>query len=245
MRDGMIVLDSNRRIVDINPAAQTILGLSGEKEPIGKPMAEVLNKWPALIERYRGVSDTEDEITLGEGESRRWYELHLNTLYDENKVTTGQVVTIHDISRRKRAESLAQESEVRFRQIVENASDLIYRFDATGHLTYANPSTLHLLGFEKEEDVLGKYFLDLTLPEYQNKLKRFYFHQFLSKTKNTYHEFPTLTADGRELWFGQNVQLIFAGEEVIGFHASVMNCALRWEAFLGMRNCFVTASLEN
>jgi PAS domain S-box-containing protein len=219
MRDGMIVLDANRRIVDINPAAQTILGLSGEKEPIGKPVAEVLNKWPALIERYRGVSDTEDEITLGEGESRRWYELHLTTLYDENKATTGQVVTIHDISRRKRAESLVQENEVRFRQIVENASDLIYRFDSTGHLTYANPSALHLMGFEKEEHALGKYYLDLTTPEYRRKLKRIYLQQFLSKTKNTYNEFPALAMDGRELWFGQNVQLIYAGEEVIGFQA--------------------------
>lgn len=219
MQDGMIVLDEARRIVDINLAAQNILGLSGDKQPIGKPVAEVLDKWPALIERYRNVSDAEDEITIGEGESRQWYELHLSTLHDENKVVTGQIVTIRDITRRKKAESLVQESEARFRQIVENASDLIYRFDSTGHLTYANPSALRLMKFEKEEDVLGKYFLDLTLPEYRDKLKRFYFHQYLTKTKNTYNEFPALTVDKREVWFGQNVQLIYAGDEIIGFQA--------------------------
>ncbi len=219
MKDGMIVLDSNRRIVDINPAALTILGLSGENQPIGKPIADVLSKWPALIDRYRDVSDAEDEITLGEGEARRWYELHLSTLRDENNLVTGRVVTIRDVTRRKQAESLVQESEARFRQIVENASDLIYRFDSTGHLTYANPSALHLMGFEKEEEVLGRYFLDLTTPEYRRDLKRTYLHQFASKTKNTYHEFPALTADGREVWFGQNVQLIYAGDEIIGFQA--------------------------
>jgi len=219
MKDGMMVLDANRRIVDINPAAQNILGLSGEKQFIGKPVAEVLSQWPALIERYRDVADAEDEITLGEGELRRWYELHLSTLRDENQLVTGRVVTIRDITRRKKAESLVQESEARFRQIVENASDLIYRFDGNGNLTYANPSALRLMGFEKEEDVLGRYFLDLTLPEYRNKLKRIYLHQYLSKTKNTYHEFPALTMDGREIWFGQNVQLIFAGDTIIGFQA--------------------------
>jgi PAS domain S-box-containing protein len=219
MKDGMIVLDYNRRIVDINPAAQKILGLSGAKQPIGKPVAEVLSQWPSLIEHYRDVADAEDEIMLGEGEARRWYELHLSTLRDENQLVTGRVVTIRDITRRKQAESLVQESEARFRQIVENASDLIYRFDGNGYLTYANPSALHLMGFEKEEDVLGKYFLDLTIPEYRHKLKRIYFHQFLSKTKNTYHEFPATTMDGREVWFGQNVQLIFAGDTVIGFQA--------------------------
>ncbi|MFT3895453.1 MAG: histidine kinase N-terminal 7TM domain-containing protein [Anaerolineales bacterium] len=219
MKDGMIVLDANRRVVDINPTAQSILGISEEKQFIGKPVAAVLNQWPALIERYRDVTDAEDEIILGEGDLRRWYELHFSTLRDENQLVTGRVVTVHDISRRKQAESLVQESEARFRQIVENASDLIYRFDATGHVTYANPSTLHLLGFDREEDLLGKYFLDLTLPEYRNKLKQFYFHQYLSKTKTTYHEFPTLTADGRELWFGQNVQLIFVGDAIVGFQA--------------------------
>ena len=219
MKDGMIVLDSTRRIVDINIAAQSILGLSGEKQPIGKPMAEVLNKWPELIERYRDVADAEDVIALGEGESRQWFELHLTTLRDENKLVTGQVVTLHDITRRKMAESLVQESEARFRQIVENASDMIYRFDSTGHLTYANPSALHLMGIDKEEHVLGKYFLDLTTPEYRRKLKRTYLQQYMSGTKSTYHEFPALTADGREIWVGQNVQLIYAGDHIIGFQA--------------------------
>jgi PAS domain S-box-containing protein len=219
MKDGMIVLDSTRRIVDINIAAQNILGLSGEKQPIGKPMAEVLNKWPELIERYRDVADAEDVIALGEGESRQWFELHLTTLRDENKLVTGQVVTLHDITRRKMAESLVQESEARFRQIVENASDMIYRFDSTGHLTYANPSALHLMGIDKEGHVLGKYFLDLTTPEYRRKLKRTYLQQYMSGTKSTYHEFPALTADGREIWVGQNVQLIYAGDHIIGFQA--------------------------
>ena len=219
MKDGMIVLDANRRIVDINPAAQNMLGISGEKQPIGKPMAEALNRWPNLIERYRDVSDAEDEIALGEGESQRWYELHLSTLRDENKVMVGQVITIRDITQRKLAESLVQESEARFRQIVENASDLIYRFNETGYLTYANPSALHVMGFEKEEEALGKFFLDLTTPEERRRLKRTYLHQYLSKTPNTYHEFPAVAADGREVWFGQNVQLIFEGEKVIGFQA--------------------------
>ena len=219
MKDGMIVLDANRRIVDINPAAQNILGLSGEKQPIGKQMAEVLSKWPNLIERYRNVPDAEDEITLGEGEARRWYELHLSTLRDENKSLIGQVVTVRDVTQRKLAESLLQENEIRFRQIVENASDLIYRFDTNGYLTYANPSALHSMGFDKEADVLGKYFLDLTTPETRHRLKRTYQHQFASKTKNTYHEFPGLSADGREVWFGQNVQLIYAGDRIVGFQA--------------------------
>jgi len=235
MKDGMIVLDANRRIVDINPAAQNILGLSGEGQPIGKSMAEVLNKWPQLIERYRNIFEADDEITLGEGDAQRWYELNLSTLRDENKLLIGQLITIRDITQRKLAESLVQESEARFRQIVENASDVIYRINSDGFLTYANPSALHAMGYEKEEDALGKYYLDLTAPEARHKLKRTYQHQFVSKTKNTYHEFPGLATDGREVWFGQNVQLIFEGDQVVGFQALARDITAIRQAYEALR----------
>ena len=218
MKEGMIVMDSNRRIVDINPTAKEFLGLSKESDLIGKPMREVLSHWPHLVQNYREVSDAEDEIMLGEGEAQRWYELNLSTLRDENKLTLGQIVTIRDITRRKRAENLLHENETRFRQIVENANDLIYRVDIHGCIRYANPAVLRVLGYE-EKDVLGKHYLDLAVPELRHKIKRTYERQLLSKTPNTYHEFPAIATDGREIWFGQNVQMIFEGEKIVGFQA--------------------------
>ncbi len=219
MKDGMIVLDASRRVVDINQAAQKILDPQGIKQPIGKPLGEILAQWPGLVERYRVVSETENEISLGEGEQKRWYDLNLFTLKDENKLTLGQVVTMRDVTARKLAEEKLHESEVRFRQLVENASDLIYRTDLHGYFTYANPSALHAMGFKNEEEVLGKFYLDLTTHEARHKLKRTYQHQFASGTKNSYHEFPAVAADGSELWFGQNVQLIYEGDQIVGFQA--------------------------
>jgi PAS domain S-box-containing protein len=198
-------------------------------------MADVLNQWPQLIERYRNIFETTDEITLGEGEARRWYELNLSTLRDENQALIGQLITIRDITQRKYAESLMQESEARFRQIVENASDVIYRINSDGFLTYANPSALRAMGYEKEEDALGKYYLDLTAPEARHKLKRTYQHQFVSKTKNTYHEFPGLATDGSEVWFGQNVQLIFDGDQVVGFQALARDITAIKQAYEALR----------
>jgi PAS domain S-box-containing protein len=231
MKDGMIVLDANRRIVDINPAAQSILG---EQQPIGKPMADVLSKWPDLVGRYRDILETEEEIALGEGEAQRWYELNLSTLRDENQLLIGQLITIRDITQRKNSESLLQESEARFRQIVENASDLIYRVDLNGLITYANPAVLSVLGYE-ETDVLGKHYLELATPEMRHKTKRTYEHQFLSKTPVTYHEFPTTSSDGREIWFGQNVQLIFEGEQVVGFQALARDITAIKQAYEALR----------
>ena len=219
MKDGMIVLDANRRIVDMNNAVKEMLGISMDGDLIGKPIGEVLSPWPHLIQNYRYVNDAQDEITLGTGEAQRWFEMNLSTLRDENKLMLGQVITIRDITRRKRAEILLYENEARFRQIVENANDLIYRVDIDGRISYANPAVLRVLGYYEEKDVLGKHYLELAAPQMRHKAKRTYEHQLLSKTASTYSEFPAVATDGHEIWFGQNVQLIFEGEEVVGFQA--------------------------
>jgi PAS domain S-box-containing protein len=128
-----------------------------------------------------------------------------------------------EIAERKHAESLLQESEARFRQIVENASDIIYRADINGNFTYANPAALKMMGYANEQEVLGKSYIDLTTPESRHKLKRIYDHQYLSRTKSTYYEFPAVTMDGHIVWVGQNVQLIMDGEQIVGFQAVARN----------------------
>jgi PAS domain S-box-containing protein len=225
MRDGVIILDSDRRIVDLNPAAQQIVARLGNREPIGISIVDFFSPWPELIERYQRVEEdyAEDEITRGEGDLQRWYELNLSTLRNENQHFVGQVIMIHEITGRKRTEKQLSESEARFRQIVENASDMIYRVDMNGCFTYANPSALHVMGFEREEELLGTYYLDMTTPEARHKLKRTYLHQLVSKTQNTYHEFPAIAKDGSEIWFGQNVQLIYEGDQIIGFQCLARN----------------------
>ena len=218
MKDGMIVLDASRRIVDINPAAKRLLTPTDGNRLIGRPIREVLSRWPHLIQHYRDVQEAEDEISVGEGDAQRWFDLTLSTLRDENQITLGQVITIRDITQRKRVEILLQENETRFRQIVEQANDLIYQVDMKGCIAYANPAVLRILGYE-EKDVLGKHYLELAVPEMRQRIKRTYEHQYLSRTSSTYHEFPAMATDGREIWFGQNVQLIFDGDEVVGFQA--------------------------
>lgn len=124
-----------------------------------------------------------------------------------------------EIAERKYTEALLLESEARFRQIVENASDIIYRTDVNGNFTYANPSAVKMMGYANEQELFGRHYLEQVMPEYHRKLKRFYDHQYLSRTKNTYYEFPVLTVDGRVAWIGQSVQLIMDGERIAGFQA--------------------------
>ncbi len=124
-----------------------------------------------------------------------------------------------EISDRKHAETLLLESEARFRQIVENAGDIIYRTDVNGNFTYVNPTALVVMGYKSEEEVIGKNYLDLILSTSKRKMKRFYERQILAREKSTYYEFPAINALGEIVWFGQNVRLVEEGIRVVGFQA--------------------------
>jgi PAS domain S-box-containing protein len=123
------------------------------------------------------------------------------------------------ILRRKQAETLLLESEVRFRQIVENASDIIYRADVDGNFIYFNPTGIIILGYQNEAEVLGRNYLDLAAPEWRHKLRNFYRRQFFKKEKNTYFEFPAVNPHGEVIWLGQSVQIIEENDVITGFQA--------------------------
>jgi PAS domain S-box-containing protein len=126
--------------------------------------------------------------------------------------------TFGHLIEQKHAEARLQESEARFRQIVENASDIIYRISPTGHFTYVNPIGQRIIGYP-EGELLGRHYLELTTPEYRHKMDRFYKRQVLGKIPTTYQEFPAITADGHEIWLGQNVQCIMEGDRIIELQA--------------------------
>ncbi len=126
---------------------------------------------------------------------------------------------VREVAERKRTEILLQESEARYRQIVENADELISRTDSEGHITYVNPTSLRLFGIDKIDDLRGKHYLELVVPDWRTKVGRFYVRQFLSGEPSTYFEFPVIGSNGEELWLGQNVQLIKENNQVVGFQA--------------------------
>ncbi len=59
----------------------------------------------------------------------------------------------------KKAEKALQESEQKFRSVVETSGDWIWFCDTTGRITYSNPSVISILGYSDKE-LLGKNTLD-------------------------------------------------------------------------------------
>ncbi|HEY9596476.1 MAG TPA: PAS domain S-box protein [Cyanophyceae cyanobacterium] len=102
-----------------------------------------------------------------------------------------------DISDLKRAEQALQESEERYRQIVEIASEGIWVIDPQGNTTFVNPKILQMLGYSAEE-MLGKP-LFAFMDEQEQSLARVYLEHRRQGLKEQ-HEFKFRCKDGSQLW---------------------------------------------
>lgn len=139
-------------------------------------------------------------------------------IYDDEGKLKYAMAAFVDITVQKQAQQELEESEERFRQIIENATDIIYRTDKEGKLIYVNPIGLKVFGYT-EQEVIGLSYLDLIRAEDLNAVKRFYLIQVAKKTAQTYLEFTAITRFGKQIVLGQNIRLLLHGQHITGFLA--------------------------
>lgn len=107
MADGVIVLDTRNRIVDINPAAERMFNLT-RATAVGKPLAAYLVNRPDVWERFAAVSAATEEITLVAGEVERFFELRISTLYRKH-MPAGHLIVLRDMTERQQAAEALQQ----------------------------------------------------------------------------------------------------------------------------------------
>jgi PAS domain S-box-containing protein len=179
---------------------------TGEVESVGTPSAS----WLGVP--LRTPSDVIGVLVVQHYEDKQAYSIR-----DLEFLTSagGQLALAIE---RKRAEQALRKSQDRYQQIVDNANDIIYRADANGCFTFANPTASQYIQ-RSEEQLVGMHFLELVRPDYHKATIKFYDQQFREGIENTYFEFPAVALDGQEIWLGQNVQLIHQEGEAPSFQA--------------------------
>ncbi len=106
MSDGVMVLDTHNRLVDLNPAAKQVLGKSGKV--IGEPIEVVLSRWPELVETFFDVNEIRTEVCLN-GPGQSFLDLKISSLHDARHNFIGRLVVWRDITSLKKAQTDLQE----------------------------------------------------------------------------------------------------------------------------------------
>ncbi len=104
MNDGMVVLDAQNRIVDLNPAAERILGVTAS-HAVGRVAEDLFSSWPRLVELCRSPAVAHIELSLDTRDKPRWYDVHISPLTDRHSQPMGQAIVWRDITDRKEAEA--------------------------------------------------------------------------------------------------------------------------------------------
>jgi len=108
MSDGLLVLDAQNRVVDINPSVCRMIGCDAARV-IGQQVGVVLAAWPELVARYWDVPEAQAEIAIDSPAGSRWLDLRISPLYDRRKRLTGRLIVAHDITARRQAEQVLRE----------------------------------------------------------------------------------------------------------------------------------------
>jgi len=117
--DGVVVLDNDHRIIDMNPAARAMLGTTTE-ESHGRPIQSVL---PDFNDSTLNASPTDNQTIEWSTRfgSHRCVDITLSVMYNRRKERVGKLVLLRDISRIKQIETALRDANKELlRKIEEN-----------------------------------------------------------------------------------------------------------------------------
>jgi len=169
-------LDSNLRIIFANEPFINLVG-TDSKNLLGKnieytPVALVFDDlFPGFHENIReGLTGKEwsGEIALGTKDIILFCRI-APTVFDDGR--KGVTVLLEDITREKRAELTLQESEDRYRKLVEISPDAVF-LHREGKIIYANPAAFKILGASHSDEIISKNILDFIHPDFRDAVRK-------------------------------------------------------------------------
>jgi PAS domain S-box-containing protein len=171
MSDGVVVLDTDGVVVELNPAAESIIGLH-RSEAIGRAYGSVFPALAGRLEFTSEYTDSQFAVSLGHGDATRHFTVSPSSIAGKGQFN-GCLLLLHDDTERVRTESAVRErirleaellerqrseqllraSEAKYRNLVQNAGSGILVSDVDGRILTANRAALTLFRYATEEAI--------------------------------------------------------------------------------------------
>ena len=176
--DVIALLDMDFNITYLSPSVEKIRGYTVE-EAVSQKLEQILT--PASLQKFlemagsiipaekAGTAQVSDYPTIELEQYHKngttvWVELSFSFLKDLNNKSTGIVTVSRDVTKRKLLEESLQQSEERYRTMVEWSPYVIVIY-RSGKIIYVNPQAIIMFGAKSEQDLLGTNVLDRVHPD--------------------------------------------------------------------------------
>lgn len=149
---GMLFLDPQLRIKRFTPSIADLFHIEPGDE--GRSITDFAHSldYEGLFDDARGVLDhlasIEYEVRSDDG---RWYLMRMRSYCTVDNKVDGLVITLVDISERRRAESALRDSEARLRAVIDGVTDAIVTVDESGVIQSINRATATMFGYGADE----------------------------------------------------------------------------------------------
>jgi PAS domain S-box-containing protein len=182
-------------------------------ELVGQSVFELYRDNPEVIDNVRRALAGEafsSTIDLGDVALEGRY----SPLRDEGGNVVGVIGVATDITENRKAQQALQENEHRYRELFENANDIIYTHDLAGNFTSLNRSGEKITGYTREEAAqmnIG----DVVAPEYLAVAR-----QMIAQKKDdkapTIYELEIITKSRRRVRLEVSTRLIYQDGKAVG-----------------------------
>jgi PAS domain S-box-containing protein len=214
MRQGVFYQLADGTLVDVNPSALKMFGLSRE-ELLGRtsysPAWDVIREdgsplpaeeHPSMLALTRGVAVKNVILAVRNPKINRYVWMSVNAIPQFRAGDTAPyqvMVTLHDITDLKQALEDVSHERNRAQRYLDIAEVMLVALDTKGRITLINRKGSGILGY-KAGELLGKVWFETCLPERNRKLVRDVFDSLMSGDADfgEYAENPVLTKSGEE-----------------------------------------------
>ncbi|HYC93546.1 MAG TPA: PAS domain S-box protein [Thermoanaerobaculia bacterium] len=128
---------------------------------------------------------------------------------------TSRLVIAQDVTARMRAQDELRQSEERYRELFENANDVVYTHDLEGIITSMNLAGERVSGYSRDE-MIGHHIHDLLVPEDRDRAGEAMEKKLRGETASTFYEVTMRAKDGRRIPVELSTRMIYRNGEPVG-----------------------------
>jgi two-component system cell cycle sensor histidine kinase/response regulator CckA len=253
--EGIFQNTPEGRLISANPALARIFGYSSPQEMTrehtdigsqGYADPALREKFKRDLEKFGFINNFQYEIRRRDGTSA-WVSENTRIIHDETGLASYYEGSMQDITANREAAKALRQSEERYRDLVENAIDIIYTHDLEGNYTSVNKAGERITGYTHEES-LKMNLAQVIAPESREKAMRMAAAKMTGEDVLPY-DLEIIAKDGHRVAVEINTRLLFENGAAVGVQGiarditerNMSEAALR-ESEAGFKSLFDTAN---